>query len=171
LSWCIVTYPEAISLRKMSSPRTIVYCVIAYVAIWLKTETPAVDRPKQSNSCFGNFAVFDLKRRLPTVADISIVFPTRVFTNPKHVFFSTTRNPFFSTSKPGYLENPGMLLHSNIGDSDNTEVADWGVPNQHVWTFNYYHEARGACFARLPSIRSLLVRLYFRSIDLFRRIV
>ena len=54
-----------------------------------------------------------------------IVFPTRVFPNPKPVFFGYFLLPVFSTTKPGYLENLELLLHSNICNSDNTEVVDW----------------------------------------------
>jgi len=58
------------------------------------------------------------------------MFPTRVYANPKPVFwlFSTSRNPFFvSTSKPGYFKSLELLLHSNISNSDNTEVEEWCV--------------------------------------------
>jgi len=39
-----------------------------------------------------------------------VVFLTRVFPNPKLVFwlFSGTRNPFFSTTKPGYFKKIGI---------------------------------------------------------------
>jgi len=57
------------------------------------------------------------------------MFPTRVYPNPKTVFwlFSTTRILFFSTSKPGYFKSLDLLLHSNISNSDNTEVEEWRV--------------------------------------------
>jgi len=32
---------------------------------------------------------------------------------------------FFSTTKPGYYKKLELLLHSNISNSDNTEVAEW----------------------------------------------
>jgi len=52
------------------------------------------------------------------------MFPTRVYPNPAPVFwlFSTTRNPFFTTSKPGYFKKPRIAVHSNISNSDNTKV-------------------------------------------------
>jgi len=56
-----------------------------------------------------------------------VVFPTRVFPNPKPGFFGyflLTPTRFFSTTKPGYFKNLELLLHSNISNSDNTEVAD-----------------------------------------------
>jgi len=84
------------------------------------------------------------------------VFPTRVFPNPKPGFFGYFLLPetrVFQLPNPGILENLELLLHSNISDSDNTEVADRRMerPSWHVWTFIYYHEARGAGFARWPS--------------------
>ena len=57
-----------------------------------------------------------------------LVFPTRVFPNPKPVFFGYFPLPetrFFSTTNSGYLKNLELLLHSSINDSDNIEVADW----------------------------------------------
>jgi len=48
-----------------------------------------------------------------------LVFPTRVFSNPKLVFFS-----YFLLPNLGILKSLELLLHSNIINSDNTEVAD-----------------------------------------------
>jgi len=58
------------------------------------------------------------------------VFPTRVFPNPKPGFLAIFYypKPVFLTTKPGYLEKKlELLLHSNIGNSGDTEVADWDV--------------------------------------------
>ena len=53
------------------------------------------------------------------------------FPEPENRFFrllSTTRNPFFlQLPNPGILKILESLLHSNISNSDNTEVADWRV--------------------------------------------
>jgi len=49
---------------------------------------------------------------------------------PETLFFGYFLLPetrFFSTTKPGYLKKTGLLLYSNISNSDNTEVADWRV--------------------------------------------
>jgi len=57
----------------------------------------------------------------------TIVFPAQVFPNPKPVFLAIFYHPkpvFFSTTKPGYLKNLELLLHLNISNSDNSEVAD-----------------------------------------------
>jgi len=34
---------------------------------------------------------------------------------------------FFQLPNPGIFQNLELLLHSNISNSDNTEVADWSV--------------------------------------------
>jgi len=44
---------------------------------------------------------------------ILLVFPTRVFKEPKPGFFGYFLLPetrFFSTTKPGYLKNPGIAV-------------------------------------------------------------
>jgi len=56
-----------------------------------------------------------------------VVFPTRVFPNPKPVFLAIFHYPepvFFQLPNLGILKNLELLLHSNISNSDNTEVAD-----------------------------------------------
>ena len=61
---------------------------------------------------------------------LEVVFPTRVFPNPKPVFLT-----IFYYPKPGFLQSPNpdikkkleLLLHSNTSNSDNAEVSDWGV--------------------------------------------
>jgi len=58
------------------------------------------------------------------------VFPTGVFPNLKPVFLAIFyyRKPvFFQPPNPDILKSLEMLLHSNTTNSDNTEVADWGV--------------------------------------------
>jgi len=98
--------------------------------------------------------------------------------------FSRTRNPFFLAvsyySEPVFVQlpNPGilkileLLLHSNISDSDNTEIQDWAC-NSQISTFELStiimkYEMR---VCSLTIVRWLLVRLYFCSIDQFRQIV
>jgi len=34
---------------------------------------------------------------------------------------------FYSITKPGCFKNIELLLHSNIRNSDNTEIVEWGV--------------------------------------------
>jgi len=49
------------------------------------------------------------------------------FPEPHYPFFLAifySRNPFFSTNKHGYFEKHGTALHSNINNSDNTEVVE-----------------------------------------------
>jgi len=65
------------------------------------------------------------------------MFPAQVFPNPKPVFlgyFLLPETRFFQLPNRGILKNLELLLHSNISNFDNTEVADWRVyrPNQHV---------------------------------------
>jgi len=58
------------------------------------------------------------------------VFPTQVFPNRKPVFLAIFYYPkpgFFQLPNPGIFKNLELLLHSNINNSDNTEVADWRV--------------------------------------------
>jgi len=67
---------------------------------------------------------------LNLLLDICLVFPTRVFPNPKPGFLAIFYYPkpgFFQLSNPGIFKNLELLLHSNISNSDNTEVADWRV--------------------------------------------
>jgi len=50
--------------------------------------------------------------------------------NPKPVFFAIFYHPkpvFFQLLNPGIKKKQELLLHSNISNSDNTKVADWGV--------------------------------------------
>jgi len=42
-------------------------------------------------------------------------------------YFLRPETQVFSTAKPGYFKKLESLLHSNISNSDNTEVADWRV--------------------------------------------
>jgi len=58
-----------------------------------------------------------------------LVFPTRVFPNPKPVFwlFSTTRNPGFFNYQTRVIKKMELLLHSIVSNSDNTEAAGWCV--------------------------------------------
>ena len=66
---------------------------------------------------------FEAKQRQNTsdavAVHATIVFPTRVIPNP--------RSGFFQPPNPDILKKLELLLHSNISNSDNTEVADWGV--------------------------------------------
>jgi len=59
------------------------------------------------------------------------MFPIRVFPNSKPGFIGYFLLPkacfFFQLPNPGILKTLELLLHSNISNSDNTEVADWGV--------------------------------------------
>jgi len=59
------------------------------------------------------------------------VFPTPGFPEPETRFFLAVfyypKPVFFQLVKPGILKNLKLLLHANITDSDNTNVADWRV--------------------------------------------
>jgi len=59
-----------------------------------------------------------------------VVFPTRVFPNAKPAFFGYFLRHETRVFQPPNLEtskNLELLLHSNISNSDNTEVVDWRV--------------------------------------------
>jgi len=59
------------------------------------------------------------------------VFPTQVFPNSKPVFLAIfyyyPKPVFFFNYQTRVSKNLELLLHSNISDSDNTEVAGWCV--------------------------------------------
>jgi len=59
-----------------------------------------------------------------------LVFPARVFPNPKPVFLAIFYYPkpvFFQLPNPGILKNLEQLLRLNISNFDNADVADWRV--------------------------------------------
>ena len=52
------------------------------------------------------------------------------FPEPEPEFLAIFYHPkpvFFQLLNPGILKNLELPLHSNISNSDNTEVADWAV--------------------------------------------
>jgi len=49
------------------------------------------------------------------------------FPEPETRDFYYSKPDFFQLPNPGILKTLELLLHSNIRNSDNTEVADWGV--------------------------------------------
>jgi len=65
------------------------------------------------------------------IQTLVLVFPTRVYPNPipdtRFWLFSTTRNPFFQPANPDILKKTRIAVHSNISNSDNTEVEEWRV--------------------------------------------
>jgi len=61
---------------------------------------------------------------------LRLVFPTWLFPNPKPGFLAIFYYPklgYFQLPNPGILKILELLLHSNISDSDNSEVTDWDV--------------------------------------------
>jgi len=101
-------------------------------AIFLQAFNSVIRNFTGSNSqCFEAPTALSLSLMLSFYrANVELVFPTRVFPIRKPVFsgyFLLPEARFFQLPNPGISKILELLLHSNISDSDNTEVADWGV--------------------------------------------